>query len=91
MSDTRRLNPNHDNPSVGDGGDNAHRNEESRLSEVIRSSTESYGTAEVLASGVVLSQLRRNFRLTPTERVEQTVAFVRFVLPLQGALRNKRD
>jgi hypothetical protein len=29
--------------------------------------------------------------LTPTERVEQMVAFVRFVLPLQGALRRKQD
>jgi hypothetical protein len=50
-----------------------------------------YGTAEIAPSGVDLSHLRRNLRLTPTERVEQMVAFVRFVLPLRGALRRDRD
>jgi hypothetical protein len=49
-----------------------------------------YGTAEVSESGIDLSQLRRNLQLTPTERVEQMVAFVRAVLPLQGAARRAR-
>lgn len=56
-----------------------------------RSSIGEYGTAELSASGVDRSQLRNKLRLTPTERVEQMVAFVRFVLPLQGALRHRRD
>jgi hypothetical protein len=49
-----------------------------------------YGTAEVAASGIDRSQLRRNLQLTPTERVERMVAFVRLVLPLRGALRRRR-
>lgn len=50
-----------------------------------------YGTADVSASGVDRSQLRYNMQLTPTERVEQMVTFIRFVLPLQGVLRQRRD
>jgi hypothetical protein len=46
-----------------------------------------YGTAEVSVSGVDVTQLRRNLRLTPAERVDQMVAFVRIVLPLQGIAR----
>jgi hypothetical protein len=68
-----------------------HHNDDSRLLELVRSSTMGYGTADVSASGVDRSQLRHNLRLTPTQRVEQMVAFVRFVLPLQGALRRQRD
>jgi hypothetical protein len=50
-----------------------------------------YGTAEVSESGIDLSLLRHNLRLTPTERVEQMVAFVRAVLPLQGAARRAKQ
>lgn len=66
-------------------------NDDSWLLHLEQSSTDGYGTADVSASGVDRSQLRHNLRLTPTERLEQMVAFVRFVLPLQGALLRKRD
>ncbi|HZS93414.1 MAG TPA: hypothetical protein VFA78_01330 [Chloroflexota bacterium] len=67
------------------------RRGDSCYSEIVRSSTHGYGTADVSESGIDRSQLRHNLRLTPTERVEQMVAFVRFVAPLQGALRRKRE
>jgi hypothetical protein len=66
------------------------RGDHSRLSETFRASIDGYGAAEVAASGVDRSRLRRNLQLTPTERVEQMVAFVRFVLPLQGTLHHKK-
>lgn len=67
------------------------RNDGSCAAELINPLGDEYGTAEVSASGIDRSQLRRNLRLTPTERVEQMVAFVRIVLPLQGAAhRSKR-
>jgi len=46
-----------------------------------------YGTAEVSESGVDISQLRNNLRLTPEERIRQMVRFVRFVGRYRGALR----
>jgi len=70
-------------PGASPGGD------DSWLSGPGGSAADRYGSAEVAVSGVDLSQLRRNLRLTPTERVEQMVAFVRCVLPLQGALRRR--
>jgi hypothetical protein len=69
----------------------SHGDDDAPCLDLERWSIGGYGTAEVSASGVDRSQLRHNLRLTPTERVEQMVAFVRFILPLQGALRHRRD
>ena len=38
-----------------------------------------YGTAEVSVSGIDLSQLRNNLRLTPEERLRQVVKFVAII------------
>jgi hypothetical protein len=46
-----------------------------------------YGTADVSPSGIDRSQLRRNLRLTPQERLEQMAHAVRILQPFQGILR----
>lgn len=49
-----------------------------------------YGTAEVSESGVDISQLRHNLRLTPTERVERMVKAARFFASIRGTARKSR-
>lgn len=48
------------------------------------------GTAELAESGIDLSQLRRNLRLTPEERIDRMVQAARFFAELRGALRPSR-
>ena len=52
-----------------------------------RRSGNSYGTAEISESGVDLSQLRRNLRLTPTQRVSRMVEAARFFASIHGIAR----
>lgn len=39
-----------------------------------------HGTAEVSESGIDISQLRNNLRLTPEERLQKMVRFARFCM-----------
>lgn len=43
-----------------------------------------YGTAEVAESGIDLSQLRNNLRLSPEERLQKMVRYARFFLQFRA-------
>jgi hypothetical protein len=45
---------------------------------------------EVTPNGVNLSALRRNLRLSPTERIEQLTGWVKLVEELQAGMRRAR-
>ncbi len=50
-----------------------------------------YGTADVSPEGIDRSQLRRNLRLTPEERFEETVKRVRLFQEWRGMARRPRQ
>jgi hypothetical protein len=48
------------------------------------------GQWDAIPSGVDTSQIEENLRLSPTERVEKMLAFLRFVIEVKGQVARGR-